>query len=184
MRPKTWVVAALAMVVISAGCGGTSSGGGNDTAATPGTVSSGVNSTATARAKAVKFAGCMRANGVSAFPDPDASGALTVDAVANGSSVDTSSAAFKQAVSTCKDLEPSGFTGRVRSPQEQKAALEFAQCIRDNGVRDFPDPGKTEPLVDTNRIPSAATPGGLSILNAAMHKCGQYASAAGVRGSK
>jgi hypothetical protein len=180
MRRKTWAVAALATVAVSAGCGGTRSSGGNDTAAISGTV----NSTATARAKTVKFAECMRANGVAAFPDPDASGALTIDAVANGSSVDTSSTAFKRAVSTCKDLEPSGFTGHERSPEEQKAALEFAQCIRDNGVRDFPDPGKTQPLVDTNRIPSAATPGGVSILNAAMHKCGQYASAAGVRGSK
>jgi hypothetical protein len=169
MRPKTWV-AALAMVVISAGCGGTRSGGSHV-------------ATATTRAKAVKFAECMRANGVSAFPAPDASGALTIDAVANGSSVDTSSAAFKLAVSACKELEPSGLTGRKRSPQEQKAALEFAQCIRDNGVNDFPDPSKTEPLVDTNRIPSAATPGGTSILNAAMHKCGQYAAAAGVRGA-
>jgi hypothetical protein len=174
MRRKTCAIAALAMVAVSAGCGGTHSSGGNDTAV----------STATTRAKSVRFAECMRANGVGAFPDPDASGALTIDAVANGSSVNTSSAAFKHAVSTCKDLEPSGFTGHERSPQEQKAALEFAQCIRDNGVRDFPDPGKTEPLVDTNRIPSAATPGGVSILNAAMHKCGQYASAAGVRGSK
>jgi hypothetical protein len=181
MRRKTWAVAALSTVAVCAGCGGTRSSGGNDTAATPGTR---ISSTATARAKTVKFAECMRANGVGAFPDPDASGALTIDAVANGSSVDTSSAAFKQAVSTCKDLEPSGFTGHERSPQEQKAALEFAQCIRDNGVRDFPDPGKTQPLVDTNRIPSAATPGGTSILNAAMHRCGQYASAAGVRGSK
>jgi hypothetical protein len=176
MKPKTWAVAALAMVMIGTGCGGT--------AATSGTVGSNVNSTATARAKAVKFAECMRTNGVGAFPDPDASGALTVDAVANGSSVDTSSAAFKRAVSTCKDLEPSGFTGHQRSPEEQKAALAFAQCIRDNGVKDFPDPGKDQPLVDTNRIPSAATPGGMTILNAAMHKCGQYAAAAGVPGSK
>jgi hypothetical protein len=184
MRRKTWAVAALAIVVVSAGCGGTRSSGGNDTAATPGTVSSGVNSTATTRAEAVKFAECMRANGVGAFPDPDASGALTIDAVANGSSLDTGSAAFKRAVSACKDLEPSGFRGHQRSSQEQEAALEFAQCIRDNGVRDFPDPGKGDPLVDTNRIPSVATPGGMSILNAAMRKCGQYASAAGVRGSK
>ena len=184
MRRKTWAVAPLVIVVVSAGCGGTRSSGGDDTAAAPGTVSSGVNSTATTRAKAVKFAECMRANGVGAFPDPDASGAMTIDAVANGSSLDTSSAAFKQAVGACKDLEPSGFTGHQRSSQEQKAALEFAQCIRDNGVRDFPDPAKDEPLVDTNRIPSAATPGGMSILQAAMQKCGQYASAAGVRGSK
>ena len=90
--------------------------------------------------KAVKFAECMRANGVSAFPDPDASGELTIDAVANGSSLDTSTAAFEQAISACKDLEPPGFTGHERSAQQQEAALEFAQCIRDNGVKDFPDP--------------------------------------------
>ena len=76
-----------------------------------------------------------RAHGVGAFPDPDASGALTIDAVANGSLLDTNSAAFEQAVSACKDLEPSGFTGRQRSPQEQKAALEFAARAEDSGSR-------------------------------------------------
>ena len=110
----------------------------------------------------MKFAECMRANGVSAFPDPDASGALTIDAVANGSSLDTNSAAFEQALSACKDLEPPGFTGNKGTPEQRRRALAFAQCIRDNGVRDFPDPSKTSPLVDTNRIPSAATPGGMT----------------------
>jgi hypothetical protein len=164
--------AALAMVaivaVISAGCGGTGSSGGT--------------STASPHAKAVRFAECMRSNGVSAFPDPDASGELTIDAVANGSSVDTSSAAFEHALSACRDLEPPGFTGHERNAQEQEAALEFAQCIRDNGVRDFPDPGPDDPLVDTNRIPSSNTQAGMTLLNAAMQKCGSYASAAGVQG--
>src|SRR5581483_6254868 len=127
--------------------------------------------------KAVKFAECMRSNGVGAFPDPDTSGALTVDAVANGSSLHTSSATFERALEACKELEPAGFTGSQRSPQEQKAALAFARCIRDNGVRDFPDPSVSQPLVDTNRIPSTTTPGGMSILNAAMHRCGRYAAA-------
>ena len=190
MRRTLRPLAALAMVamvaVISAGCGGTHSRGGTSTA-TPvgstGTASSTGTKTASPHAKAVKFAECMRANGVSAFPDPDATGALTIDAVANGSSLDTSSAAFEQALSACEDLEPPGFTGHERSAQEQEAALKFAQCIRDNGVKDFPDPVAGEPLVDTNRIPSAATAGGMSILNAAMQKCRQYASAAGVRGN-
>jgi hypothetical protein len=171
---------AAAIVMVGAGCGST---GANHTAATPATASSVGASSSTARAKAVKFSECMRSNGVSAFPDPDASGALTIDAVANGSSLNTSSGTFKHALNACRDLEPAGFTGNQRSPQEQKAALAFAQCIRDNGVRDFPDPSKTDPLVDTNRISSAATPAGLTLLNAAMHKCGQYAAAAGVRGS-
>jgi hypothetical protein len=183
VRSTTWAAAALAIVSVTAGCGSTGSGG-NHTASAAGTAGSGVNGASTNRAKAVKFSECMRANGVGAFPDPDASGALTIDAVANGSSLNTNSAAFKHALSVCKDLEPAGLTGNQRSPQEQKAALAFARCIRDNGVRDFPDPSKTDPLVDTNRVPSAATPAGLTLLNAAMHKCGQYAAAAGVRGSK
>ena len=171
-------LATLAMVaLISAACSnaaaetGTGSSGGNTTA-TAQTDSSGGNNTAGTHQQAVKFAECMRANGVSAFPDPNASGELTIDAVANGSSLDTSTAAFKQALSACKDLEPPGFTGGKRSPEQQEAALKFAQCIRDNGVEDFPDPVNGEPLVDTNRIPSAAGKGGMSILNAAMNKCG------------
>jgi hypothetical protein len=171
------------MVVVSAGCGGTRSSGDTSTAATPtGIGNSGGNGTATNREKAVKFSRCMRANGVGAFPDPDATGALTIDAVANGSSLDTSSATFAQALSACRDLEPPGFTGHERSAQEQDAALKFAQCIRENGVKDFPDPATDDPLVDTRRIPSSGTPGGLSILNAAMRTCGSYAAAAGVKG--
>ena len=181
MRRKTSAMVAAAIVMVSAGCGST---GANHTAATPRTADSGGTSASSTRAEAVKFAECMRSNGLSAFPDPDGSGALTIDAVANGSSLNTNSATFKQALNACKDLEPAGFTGNQRSPQEQKAALAFAQCIRDSGVRDFPDPSKTDPLVDTNRIPSANKPGGMTILNAAMRKCGQYAVAAGVRGSK
>ena len=176
------VMAVVALAAIAAGCGGTARGG--DNAAASGGVSSAGDGAGRARARVVKFAECMRRNGISGFPDPDPSGALTIDAVANGASVDTNSAAFRHALGACKDLEPPGFTGHQRTPQEQKAALRFAQCVRDNGVRDFPDPSVSQPLVDTNRIPSAATPGGMSILNAAMHRCGQYAAAAGVQGSK
>jgi hypothetical protein len=178
-------LAALAVVaVIGAGCGGTSTSGGTTSTATPaggtGTGGSGGNSTASTHEKAVKFSECMRANGVSGFPDPDATGALTIDAVANGSSVDTDSPAFEQALSACKELEPSGFTGHERTTEQQAAALRFAQCIRDHGVRDFPDPGAHDPLVDTRRIPSTDAPGGMDILNAAMAQCD--ASAAGVTG--
>jgi hypothetical protein len=168
MRKNLRPLAALAVValvgVISAGC--------SDASSETGTGSSGGNKNGTNHEKAVKFAKCMRDNGVREFPDPPPSGELTIDAIANGSSLDTSTAAFKQAISACKDLEPSGFTGHKRSAQQQENALEFAQCIRDNGVKDFPDPTPGAPLVDTNRIPSAARDGGMSILNAAMQKCG------------
>jgi len=159
-------LAALALIaLIGAGCGGTDSSAGNTTASN--------------QEKAVKFAQCMRENGVSEFPDPDASGNLTIDTVVNGSSIDADGPAFKQALDTCKDLQPAGFTGPgERSSDRQQAALEFAQCIRENGVADFPDPTPNSPLVDTNRIPSANTDRGMSILNAAMQKCGDLASEA------
>jgi hypothetical protein len=181
MRRTLWPLAALAMLaVIVAGCASGSAGtgsGSNSTAASR-------NGTATTRQKAVKFAECMRANGVSAFPDPNASGELTIDAVANGSSLDTSSAAFEQALSACKDLEPPGFTGHERNAQEQEGALKFAQCIRDNGVKDFPDPAPDQPMIDTRRIPSSNQPGGMTILHAAMQKCRGLGAAAGVTGGQ
>jgi hypothetical protein len=172
LRPPT-ALALLATVALISACGssaspqtGTGSGsGGNSTAANAQTV--------------VKFAECMRTNGVSQFPDPGPSGRLTIDAVANGSSLDTSTPAFKQALSACKALEPAGFTGSKRSSQQQQAGLKFAQCIRANGVPDFPDPIPNGPLVDTNRIPSSATSSGMSILNAAMQKCRDAGAAAG-----
>jgi hypothetical protein len=196
-------LAALAMVaLISAGCSnaGAETGTGSSSAtrisgpttapnssnAAAETGSSGGNTTAANREQAVKFAECMRKNGVREFPDPDASGTLTIDGIANGSSLDTSSAAFKQAIAACKDLQPPGFIGHKRTAQEQENALKFAQCIRDNGVKDFPDPTPDGPLVDTNRIPSAAGRGGPSIpgLNAAMQKCRDLAANAGAVGGQ
>ncbi len=163
--------AVIVMVLVIGACGSSAPAGTGGAA----------NNTAANAQQAVKFAECMRANGVGEFPDPGASGKLTIDGVVNGTSLDPNTPAFKQAISACKDLEPAGFTGSKRSPQQMQAALRFAVCIRANGVPDFPDPGNDQPLVDTNRIPSTAEPGGLSILNAAMRKCRDAAAAAGVQ---
>ena len=169
MSRKLGPLAALAVVaMIGAGAGCSDepdgSGTGNKTAANQ---------------QAVKFAECMRDNGVSDFPDPDASGSLTIDGVVNGSSIDPDSPAWESAMSACKDLQPPGFTGDEDvTAEEQSAALEFAQCVRDNGVKDFPDPVKGEPLINTYRIPSSDTPEGMAILNAATEKCGDLAEEA------
>jgi predicted small secreted protein len=165
-------LAALAMVaLITAGCSNAPAGTG---------ASSDGGNTSAAREQALKFAQCMRNNGIREFPDPDASGTVTIETIANGTSIDTNSPAFQQAITACKDLEPAGFTGATRTPEQQQAALKFAQCIRDNGVKDFPDPAPDAPMIDTNRIPSTDTPGGMTILHAAMQKCGTFARDAGV----
>ncbi len=162
-------LAALAVVValIGAGCADEPAEDGN-----AGNVSSG-------QAQAVKFAECMRDNGVSEFPDPDASGELTIDGVVNGSSIDPNAPAWQEAIAACEDLQPPGFTGDEEiTAEEQEARLEFAQCIRDNGVEDFPDPAEDAPMVNTNLIPSAATEAGMTVLNAAMETCGDLAEEA------
>src|SRR3954470_21327706 len=104
-------VVALAFVALAAliGAGCSNAPGQTHTASTVGT------SNPTTRDKAAQFAECMRDNGVRGFPDPDPSGELTIDAIANGSSVDTSTPAFDQALSACKALEPPGFTGDKRN---------------------------------------------------------------------
>lgn len=165
-------LATLALVV--AGCSN----------APAGTDSSAANGTNTNRENGLKFAQCMRNNGVSQFPDPDSSGTLTIENVVNGTSVDPNSPTFQQALTACRDLEPAGFMGQKRSAQQQQAALQFAQCVRDNGVKDFPDPDPNGPLVDTNRIPSSGTSAGKSILQAAMRKCRDFATAAGATGAR
>jgi hypothetical protein len=175
MTKKLRPLAGLALIALT--CAGCANGSGD-------TGSGGGRQNATNHRKGVKFAKCMRRNGVSDFPDPPASGQLTIDAIANGSSLDTNAPAFRQAISACKDLEPSGFTGHKRNAEQQKGALAFAQCIRDNGVSDFPDPGPNDPMVDTRRIPSTDRPGGMSVLNAAMQKCGDRAASAGVTGPR
>jgi hypothetical protein len=161
MTRKLGLPAALAVVaLIGAGCSDAPDEDGSAANANAG------------QEQAMKFAECMRDNGVSEFPDPDASEGLTIDGVLNGSSLDPSTPTWKEAIGACKDLQPPGFTGDERiSTEEQERRLEFAQCIRDNGVEDFPDPAEGEPLVNTYRIPSAATERGMSILNAAMQTC-------------
>ena len=68
---------------------------------------------------------------------------------------DPRTAAWKQAIGACKDLEPPGFMGHKRSAGEQEKALTLAQCMRDNGFQDFPDPTTDGPLIDTSKMPSA-----------------------------
>jgi len=154
MNRKLGPLAALAMVaLIGAGCASTSSESG----------SGGGSASSSDQQPAARFSECMRGNGISEFPDPDVSGALTIDGIVNGSKLDTSSAAWATAIAACKDLQPSGFMGDERGPDEQDAALAFAQCMRENGVEDFPDPAPDGPLIDTTSIPSAAGRGARSI---------------------
>jgi hypothetical protein len=166
-RPLATLALVALISLISAGCGSnapseTGTAGSSGTASNSGT---GGSKKVTTRDKAVKFAECIRAHGVSDFPDPNEKNQFEYG-------VSVSGPVWNKATTACKDLQPPGTLSGKRTPKQQSASLRFAQCIRDNGVKDFPDPVNGEPLVNTYKIPSSNKPGGMAILNAAMHKCG------------
>jgi hypothetical protein len=165
-RRRLRPLAALAMVaLIGAGCSNGSAGsGGTATVGDTGTTGGTGTTTLTARDKAVKFAECIRGHGVSDFPDPNADNDFDYG-------VSVSAAVWQKAVAACKDLQPPGTLSSKRTPKQQSAGLRFAQCIRGNGVKDFPDPVNGEPVINTYKIPSSNRPGGMTILNAAIQKC-------------
>jgi hypothetical protein len=172
MSRKLRPLVALALValtsLVGAGCGSNA-----PSRTGTGTAGSGAKTKLSARDKAVKFAECIRAHGVRDFPDPDAKNQFQYG-------VSVSPAVWKQATTACKDLQPPGTLSSKRTPKQQSASLRFAQCIRDHGVKDFPDPVNGEPMIDTYKIPSSNKPGGMTILNAAIHKCaGVVGQAAG-----
>jgi hypothetical protein len=160
LRPVA-LVALVAIAVLASACGSSTPGATNSTAS---------------HDQAVTFSQCMRNNGMSNFPDPSASGQFTIDGIANNSGIDTNSPAFRQALSACKSLEPSGFMGTPRTPQQQAAALKFAQCMRNNGISNFPDPSPDGPIISVNGAHSI--PG----FQAALAKCSAlYSSQMGTK---
>ena len=159
LRPLALLATAALISLISAGCGS------NAPSETGTAGSAGSNEKVTARDKAVKFAECVRAHGVGDFPDPNAKNQFEYG-------VSVTPAVWTKAVTACKDLQPPGTLSGKRTSTQQSAALRFAECVREHGVKDFPDPVNGEPIINTYRIPSSNRPGGMAILNAATQKCG------------
>ena len=159
MTRLNFLVALALVALIGAGCGS------NDTAHTTATATASPKQES-AREKAVKFAECIRAHGVADFPDPNAKNEFEYG-------VSVTPAVWKRASTACKDLQPPGTLSGKRTPKEQSGALKFAQCMRDNGVKDFPDPANGDPLVDTTKIPSLGdrSPRTDPVFAPAMDKC-------------
>jgi len=95
---------------------------------------------------------CMRANGVSGFPDPIAGPnggeglPLTVNSdgslTAEGQTF--AGPALRSAEKACRAyLPPAGGPPAQISAEQQRKALAFARCMRAHGVPNFPDPKST-----------------------------------------
>jgi hypothetical protein len=85
---------------------------------------------------AVKFAQCMRADGVTNWPDPSSSGRPQ-----SLNQIDPNSPTFQRAYTACRKDAPRGQPGPPAPTAAQlRFALTFARCIRKHGFPQFPDP--------------------------------------------
>lgn len=92
----------------------------------------------------VKFAACMRAHGVSNFPDPGTTGGPQETPV-------SSAPAFVAAQKACGG-GPGG-PGLPHATEAQKLqAIAFARCLRAHGVPDWPDPSFEPPSNPTTTV--------------------------------
>lgn len=95
---------------------------------------------------ALAFSRCMRAHGVTNFPDPSSSGGGIQIAIGSSSGVNPRSPAFQSAQGSCKHLLPGGGPGSgPPSPQARAQMLQIARCMRAHGISGFPDPTTTPP---------------------------------------
>lgn len=86
------------------------------------------------RDQALAYAQCVRENGYPEFPDPDAEGGFQflLDR--------RSTPGFMAAQEACRDLAPGSLAPDGADPDRMERLVTFAQCMRDGGVADFPDP--------------------------------------------
>lgn len=84
----------------------------------------------------VEYARCIRANGYPEFPDPTPDGRIQLR-MERGDG-----ARFEAAQKACRDKVPPGMgaTDLDVTPERMQALLAFASCVRERGVKDFPDP--------------------------------------------
>jgi hypothetical protein len=130
-------VSAAALALTAAGCGGSGASNSSSSSSNP------------TLERAVKYAQCMRENGVTNFPDPDKNGRFMI--AAGGPNQNSSQ--FKKAKQACKSQEPPGIQDDpAQISHDQKEWLNFAQCMRKNGISDFPDPQDGRLLVPRDRI--------------------------------
>lgn len=83
----------------------------------------------------LNYSKCMRAHGISNFPDPQPGKGLQV----NGNSVGQNTGTYKAADNACKSLMPAAPPGD-HPVQDRQVALKHSQCMRAHGVAKFPDP--------------------------------------------
>lgn len=136
---SAWSATAAALIVtaglalLTVGCGG----------------SPGAPAASAQQRGALAYAGCMRADGVSNWPDPNASGVFDKLKLTT-QQLGASSSHVQTAQRACNHLLPNGGSGRSSAQMQQMRAqgLRFSLCVRSHGLANFPDPDSSGRIPD------------------------------------
>jgi hypothetical protein len=94
---------------------------------------------------------CMRAHGVSNYPDPSTSGGGLRISITPGMGINPQAPAFQAAQKSCRHLLPGGGQPTAQDSAQAKAQLlQTAECMRAHGITDFPDPQTGSPPSSAN----------------------------------
>jgi hypothetical protein len=138
LTPALAVAAGLGLLATA--CGGSSSQGVAQVDSTGTTTSSPDSQDGARNADPAAYSACMRRNGVRKFPDPDARGRIRI----SKDELNPNSPQYRAALNACKTLLPPEPTPSQKQLAEAlRLGLEYAACMREHGVPNFPDPGTT-----------------------------------------
>ncbi|MEU8080501.1 hypothetical protein AB0B31_34215 [Catellatospora citrea] len=170
---RTRIVPVLLLAAALAGCG---QAAGDPQVATAAGAGARPGASASAaplseREQALKFSQCIRDNGVPNFPDPEfADGGGVSLSAPEGVSKERVDAAMV----ACRQYAPGGGGKRKLDPARLEQLRKLAQCMRAEGVVNFPDPTDEGIQADGNQP-------GMSLddpkFQAAMKACDRYAPA-------
>ncbi|GAA3618092.1 hypothetical protein GCM10022419_124530 [Nonomuraea rosea] len=131
----TTVMAYGLLTLVLAACGQNQETGASVASAGSPAATTSAASTASGNDGGLKFAQCMRENGIE-MPDPEGSDGRIQVRLPEGADPQKAKTAMEQ----CKQHLPNGGEPEQADPQKLEQQRKFAQCMRDNGVPKFPDP--------------------------------------------
>jgi hypothetical protein len=155
LHPIRWrvlaAVAVLPAVLAIAGCGSSSKHN-----------SSSSNDTSARAAAGIRYSDCMRAHGVTDFPDPGGSGGVSL----SGAGINPRSPAFQTAQTACAKLMPGGGPAaqNADTAATKRQFLAAADCMRAHGISGFPDPTTGVTLGEPHGPGTTVTQNGVSFV--------------------
>ena len=128
MRKAMILAAGMLLAGTITGCGG------NDPDDPSVATAPGASPSVSAGFDGARFSTCMRDHGMDWFPD-----VTSADQVTEPDGVDQEK--MRAAVEACRAYAPAGSVpGPQKGGPDRSISLRYAQCMRDNGVSNFPDP--------------------------------------------